>query len=722
MADEHELPRQETNTVLALLQPSDLPDVGDEPNQPRCYSFPKRSFGKKSVVYRSFQAAWFDRWRWLHYDCSRDLAFCFTCIKAIKTGKMKLAGNAKDSSFIFNGFHSWKEAIRCLNTHEQTSTHKRAVEMLITIPETTHDVGEMLSLSLAAKKNANRQVLLKIAQNILFLAKQGIPLRGDGTEIDSNFMQLLKLRSIDDPQIDSFIEQKRDKYCSPQIQNEILKVMALHIVRDIAKSVQQAKFFTIMADEVTDCSNKDQVAICFRTVDDNFEPQESFIGLHVVESIQADVLVEVLKDTMVRMNLSINNCRGQCYDGAANMCGSRNGVATQIASEEPRATFVHCYGHALNLAAGDTVKKNKVLRNTLDTTLEISKLLKFSPRRDAMFNALKSQTSPETPGFRTLCPTRWTVRGCSLESILENYSVFEMLWEEVRETSTDSETRARVTGVQATMETFEYLFGLTLGQRIFKHTDNLSRTIQNPSLTAFEAQDLAKKTIQTLQRIRNEESYDLFWERMLILKRDKKVNDPVLPRKRRAPVRIEVGSSKGYHPVTPKDLYRQHYFECLDLIINHIKGRNIFDQPGFAVLRNLEDLLLKAAWNENYATELEFVLDMYKDDFDVSNLKTQLELLYTSFSSLEKRPTLLEVRDHFTAMSLAQRGFMSEICILLKLILVIPATNAVSERSASALRRVKTYLRSTMTQVRLNNLLILHVHKQMATNLDILNL
>ena len=153
------------------------------------------------------------------------------------------------------------------------------------------------------------------------------------------------------------------------------------------------------------------------------------------------------------------------------------------------------------------------------------------------------------------------------------------------------------------------------------------------------------------------------------------------------------------------------------MIINHIKDR--FDQPGFSVLRNLEDLLLKAAWNEDYATELEFVLSMYKDDFDASKLKTQLELLSASFSSFERRPTLLEVRDHFAKLSSAQRSFMSEICVLLNLILVIPATNAVSERSASALRRIKTYLRSTMTQIRLNNLLILHVHKQMADNLDI---
>lgn len=60
-----------------------------------------------------------------------------------------------------------------------------------------------------------------------------------------------------------------------------------------------------------------------------------------------------------------------------------------------------------------------------------------------------------------------------------------------------------------------------------------------------------------------------------------------MPHKRRAPAHYEVGSSEGYHPVTPKDFYCQHYFECLDLITNHIKDR--FDQQGFLVLRNLED-------------------------------------------------------------------------------------------------------------------------------------
>lgn len=62
---------------------------------------------------------------------------------------------------------------------------------------------------------------------------------------------------------------------------------------------------------------------------------------------------------------------------------------------------------------------------------------------------------------------------------------------------------------------------------------------------------------------------------------------------------------------------------------------------------------------------------------------------------------------------------MSEVCTLLKLILVIPATNAVSEQSASAVRRLKTYLRSTMLQLCLNNLMFLHVHKNRTDSLEL---
>ena len=236
------------------------------------------------------------------------------------------------------------------------------------------------------------------------------------------------------------------------------------------------------------------------------------------------------------MNLKHAHCCGQCYDCAANMAGCRSGVATRIAAEKPHAIYTHCYSHGLNLAAGDTVQQNRLLHDTLDITGEMSKLFKYSPRHDTLFEQLKSEIAPSQPGFRTLCPTRWTVRAASLESVLNNYAILQQLREEALNIATDSDARTRIMGVQAQMDSFEYLFGLVLGECILKHTDNLSKTLQSPSLNAAEGQCIAELTCKTLEHIRCEECYDLFWEKVLQLQEQLGVNDPTMPRRRKAPV------------------------------------------------------------------------------------------------------------------------------------------------------------------------------------------
>ena len=65
------------------------------------------------------------------------------------------------------------------------------------------------------------------------------------------------------------------------------------------------------------------------------------------------------------------------------------------------------------------------------------------------------------------------------------------------------------------------------------------------------------------------------------------------------------------------------------------------------------------------------------------------------------------------------RGIFSEIVTLVIILLVIPVANATSERIFSALRRGKPYLRSTMAQTRMNNLITLHVHKERTDTLDL---
>ena len=340
----------------------------------------------------------------------------------------------KDSAFLFSGFNNWKDATVGFASHV---THRRDVEAVITIPQTTRNVGEMLSSAHAEEQCKSRQCLLTIAHNIRFLARQGIALRGDGKEDDSNFTQLLHLRAVDQPQLLPWLKRKTDKYTIPQIQNELLKVMATTVLRTISQSIQICKIRSRL--------------LCASGVWMNISNP---IKMYEADCIKSNTIVEILKDTMIRLNLAVSDCRGQCYDGAANMAGIRNGVATQIRAEEPRAIYSHCYGHALNLAACDTVKKKKILRDVLDSIFEISKLLKYSPKCSTLFAKLKQDIAAGTPGFRTLCPTRWTVRGNSLKSVIDNYLMFQVPWEEVKEETRDVEIWARVIGVEATMNIF----------------------------------------------------------------------------------------------------------------------------------------------------------------------------------------------------------------------------------------------------------------------------
>ena len=238
------------------------------------------------------------------------------------------------------------------------------------------------------KKSDNRDCLRKILSSIRFLARQGISLRGDGDESDGNYTQILKARGEDDSRIIEWLKRKNDKYTCGDAQNEMIQIMALSILRDIAQNIRNSVFYSIMADETTDLSNREQFVLVLRHVDEKLVANEEFIGLNKVDSIDSDTLTTSIEDCLLRMNLSVNNCRGQCYDGASNMSGCKNGVAKQFSDKETKAIYTHCNGHTLNLAVGDTVKKSKIMRDALDTTYEMSKLVKFSPKRDSLLEKL----------------------------------------------------------------------------------------------------------------------------------------------------------------------------------------------------------------------------------------------------------------------------------------------------------------------------------------------
>lgn len=136
--------------------------------------------------------------------------------------------------------------------------------------------AEMLSKQVSQERKVNRDHLMTVLSTIRFLARQGLPLRGGNDSKDSDFYQLVLLRSENSAEV---LDRPRFKYTSPDIQNEILSIMALKVLREIVCQLQSS-VHTVMIDETTDILNTEQVVLVFRWVDNALSVHEEFVGLY----------------------------------------------------------------------------------------------------------------------------------------------------------------------------------------------------------------------------------------------------------------------------------------------------------------------------------------------------------------------------------------------------------------------------------------------------------
>jgi len=106
----------------------------------------------------------------------------------------------------------------------------------------------------------------------------------------------------------------------------------------------------------------------------------------------------------------------------------------------------------------------------LETIEELVQLIKFSPKRLSLFEAIKkdivvSNGEAVTSNLRTLCPTRWTVKHSAIMAVLENYKTLKSVLEKVEEGH--DEYAAKAHGLLLKMESFEIYFGLNFLFNIF---------------------------------------------------------------------------------------------------------------------------------------------------------------------------------------------------------------------------------------------------------------
>ena len=164
---------------------------------------------------------------------------------------------------------------------------------------------------------------------------------------------------------------------SKTIQNELIEIIGEQRYEKILEEVKQARLFT---DEVADVSNEEELSLVLRLVDSSSQIQEGFLEfVSCSELTTGEKLSEIMLAILRSHGLDIELLRGQEYDGAGVMSGRTRDVAARIQREFPKALYVHCYSHKLNLAimkSCDIV----TIRNAFRVINKVANFFNYSPK------------------------------------------------------------------------------------------------------------------------------------------------------------------------------------------------------------------------------------------------------------------------------------------------------------------------------------------------------
>lgn len=245
----------------------------------------------------------------------------------------------------------------------------------------------------------NKKNILPIIETIILCGRQCLALRGtddngkintedlsEPTVNDGNFRSLLRLRmKAGDNLLKHHMKSAplNATYLSPSIQNEIIKLCGKQIQNMIVEEIKTSKCFSILADETTEVSTKEQMSLSVRYVHLDKSKhliKESFLEFVVLKDLTGRGLEKIILEELNNLEVPTEYLYGQGYDGAASMSGHLNGVQTVIRESIPKALYVHCSAHSLNLALSHACKVESI-RNSIGTITKIGTFLRASAQR-----------------------------------------------------------------------------------------------------------------------------------------------------------------------------------------------------------------------------------------------------------------------------------------------------------------------------------------------------
>ena len=691
---------------------------------------------------RYCQADWFTEHQWLWYHRPKRAVFCSVCTQHKQ--------QHDNSPFIFSetesaGFHNWKKGKERLSEHERSDDHRSALAKARKIQR---NVASELDKQVNELQQQRRKGLVSHLNTLKTILRQGIAVRGH-TDEESNIVQFNKDKAIDNPALALFLAE--NQYMGHEILTEQEELLVLTARRRLIHEINDSGFYAIICDESSDISKIEQLSFSVRYCTEKYEIAEDFIGVMPCDKgLTSEALLTYVQDIMVRCSMDTNNMIAMAFDGASAMKQLASLLKTRISKH---AVYVHCFAHCNELVFKDASSLSSVLSDAQDFCENVYVLAGMSPKRVLLFQNVQKEMSAVadtdesyvTLKLKNLSRTRWTARSAAADVVLQKYHALqETLMVLSTDKSVTAECRATCEGILRKLKSFPQMFKLVAMYELASLLENNSKQLQSASLTAEQASTCIDKMCIRLDELRTNEEFERLITKVETITGLAVCVEPVgssvansgqqeeqheistsRKRKRTCPAKmtdfvVHSKTANATSTLNEKAELKRLFFETLDAVKNAAKSR--FDQDDLQILKSIERFIVSAA-NKEYSvsepadlmknlTKLSEIIDLQQLMSEAQELPVYIKLYnrksLTPITNATKVSTLCEVMNSVSD----SKDCLPQIHKLLKLYMSVPLGSATAERTFSAMRRVKSWLRSAMSSNTLNNRLFSTIHKQ----------
>jgi len=649
---------------------------------------------------------------WLLYSPSKKALFCFVC---------RLFSSTKTGFSCEQGFNDWKHVHTVVLEHENSLMHRESVMTFSVRTKNNGRIDQEISYQINLEVNYWKEVLKRIVAVIKFLSSRGIAFRGEnqiiGSQHNGNYLGCLELIS----QFDPFLLEHLNKYgnqgkgnpsyLSANICNEFINIMGRQVLNAILSELKVAKYYSISVDSTPDLSHIDQMTFIIRYVNDD-TPVERFLEFIPIDEHGSEYLFKVILSFLEKNQISLNNCRGQSYDNAANMSGQYAGLQARIKEKCNFAIFIPCAAHSLNLVG---VRAAECVMEAVSYFQFVQKLYNFFSSSTYRWSIMKKCLGSHHV-LKSLSETRWSARADAVTALCNGYKeILDALKTIEIDDKTSPNVKNETHGLIKKMKKLENIVLTEIWSKILSRINETNKNLQKENLTIDVGSKLFDSLAGFLSEIRdNFYSYESSAREKFPDSDYKDLHQRTKKRSIHLTLPGELTNKSTSFSGSEK-FKIETYFPIIDTLITQLKIRaksyNTINKL-FGFFSNLKNLETKEV-QVHCKTFAEFYhVDINENELilECIHLKaylSELDISEFSISSTYKCLKSNRLEETFPNIIISFRIFLS-----------MMITNCSGERSFSKLNLIKEELRSTMSQKRLNSLSLMSIEHELLSSLD----